>query len=124
MDAVAETVRPVAVSITLWPVCRIPARPRMDFQRAVASSLSAGLPSASPSSSRTESHPMTRAPATAGRAATVAALASASTSASSAGVGADSASSSTPLTIASGANPAWRSRLRRAGEAEASTRRR
>ncbi len=61
VDAVAEVRRPVAVSITQCPVRRTPERPRMDFQRAVASSASAGLPSARPSSSSTESQPMTRA---------------------------------------------------------------
>ncbi len=106
MDAVSDTVRPVAVSMTLCPVRRMPDRPRMDFQRAVASSLSAGLPSASPSSSSTESQPTTSAPAASGRAATAAAFASARTSASSPGVGASIASSSTPLTITSGAKPA------------------
>ncbi len=59
----------------------------MVFQRAVASSASAGLPSAWPSSSSTESQPITRAPCTSGLAATTDAFASARASASSAGVG-------------------------------------
>ncbi len=125
VDAVADTRRPpAAVSITQWPVRRTPERPRIDFQRAVASSASAGLPSARPSSSSTESQPTTRAPAVSGRAATAAAFASASTRASSAGESAVIASSSTPLTTTSGASPAWRSRPRRAGDWEARTRRR
>ncbi len=67
---------------------------------------------------------MTSAPLTSGFAATTEALASASARASSAGVGALTASSSTPLTITSGSSPAWRSRPSRAGDWEASTSRR
>ncbi len=58
-DATAPTRWPVAASITQCPVSSVPVRPRMACQRAIASSVPAGLPSATPSRSSMESQPMT-----------------------------------------------------------------
>ncbi len=117
--ATAAASCPVAALITQCPVTSVPVRPDISRQRAAASAPEAGLPSARPSRSSTESHPIT---SPSGRpAATAAALAWASCPANSAGVAAENTVSSTPLTITSGSSPAARSTPIRAGEAEAST---
>ena len=95
-------------------------RPRMARHRRTASSASAGLPRASPSSSRTESQPSTSRPAPAS-ATTAAHLSSARRWARSAGASPVTWDSSTPETTTDGSTPAARSVARRAGEAEAST---
>ena len=84
-----------------------------------------GLPRVAPSTSSTESQPTTRASLPApSRSATAVALRSASVRAPRRSVGPVTSSSSTSLTITSGDSPAARSTPRRAGDAEARTRRR
>src|ERR1700761_6584856 len=117
--ATAASHFPLATSITQCPVNSVPVLPDISCQRASASAAEAGLPYARPSRSSIESQPITR--PSFSLEATPDALADARTWVSSPVLGAEYASSSTPLTMTSGWTPAARSTASRAGDAEART---
>src|SRR5262245_27971441 len=130
VSATPDVRRPLPRSMTAWPEVRTPDRPRCSRHQARAWSADAGLPRTSPSISSRESHPTTSGAGWPGsvapwsRRAIAAALRSASMRADSPVESPATPSSATPLTMTSGSRPAARSRARRAGEAEARTRRR
>ena len=119
----ADHLAPGRAAITQWPVCSTPVRPRIDRQRAAASSASPGLPRIAPS--RLEHRVAAdHQPASGDRRAGDAprALSRASSAASVGRVGrARDHDSSTPETTTSGSSPAARSVASRAGDALART---